>query len=107
MKRIITIMAAALTLAAVSCTKSQMNESKGEGALSMQMRISQQTKTMTQEELLASASVKIYKADFSGLVRSYTYSTMPSPFYLAADTYRVDVEAGESVSANPSAASCQ
>ena len=105
MKRIITIMAAALTLAAVSCTKSQMNESKGEGALSMQMRISQQTKTMTQEELLASASVKIYKADFSGLVRSYTYSTMPSPFYLAADTYRVDVEAGESVSANPSAAS--
>ena len=105
MKRIITIMAAALTLAAASCTKSQMNESKGEGALSMQMRISQQTKTMTQEELLASASVKIYKADFSGLVRSYTYSTMPSPFYLAADTYRVDVEAGESVSANPSAAS--
>ena len=71
----------------------------------MQMRISQQTKTMTQEELLASASVKIYKADFSGLVRSYTYSTMPSPFYLAADTYRVDVEAGESVSANPSVAS--
>ena len=105
MKRIITIMAAALTLAAASCTKSQMNESKGEGALSMQMRISQQTKTMTQEELLASASVKIYKADFSGLVRSYTYSAMPSPFYLAADTYRVDVEAGESVSANPSAAS--
>ena len=105
MKRIITIMAAALTLAAASCTKSQMNESKGEGALSMQMRISQQTKAMTQDELLASASVKIYKADFSGLVRSYTYSTMPSPFYLAADTYRVDVEAGESVSANPSAAS--
>ena len=105
MKRIITIMAAALTLVAASCTKSQMNESKGEGALSMQMRISQQTKTMTQEELLASASVKIYKADFSGLVRSYTYSAMPSPFYLAADTYRVDVEAGEAVSANPSAAS--
>ena len=105
MKRIITIMAAALTLAAASCTKSQMNESQGEGALSMQMRISQQTKAMTQDELLASASVKIYKADFSGLVRSYTYSTMPSPFYLAADTYRVDVEAGESVSANPSAAS--
>lgn len=105
MKRIITIMAAALTLAAASCTKSQMNESKGEGALSMQMRISQQTKAMTQDELLASASVKIYKADFSGLVRSYTYSTMPSPFYLAADTYRVDVEAGESVSANPSLAS--
>ena len=105
MKRIITIMAAALSIAAVSCTKSQMNESQGEGALSMQMRISQQTKAMTQDELLASASVKIYKADFSGLVRSYTYSTMPSPFYLAADTYRVDVEAGESVSANPSAAS--
>ena len=105
MKRIITIIVAAFTIAAVSCTKSQMNESKGEGALSMQMRISQQVKSMTQDELLESASIKIYKADFSGLVRSYTYSTMPSPFYLAADTYRVDVEAGESVSANPSAAS--
>ena len=105
MKRIITIMAAVLSVAAVSCTKNQLNESKGEGALSMKMRISQQTKAMTQDELLASASVKIYKADFSGLVRSYTYSTMPSPFYLSADTYRVDVEAGESVSANPSAAS--
>ena len=104
MKRIITIVAAALSVAAVSCTKVNDAE-KGVGALSVNMKLSQQTKAMSQEELLASASVKIYKADFSGLVRSYTYSTMPSPFYLTADVYRVDVEAGESVSATPSAAS--
>ena len=104
MKRIITIVAAALSVAAVSCTKVNDAE-KGVGALSVNMKLSQQTKAMSQEELLSSASVKIYKADFSGLVRSYTYSTMPSPFYLTADVYRVDVEAGESVSATPSAAS--
>ena len=69
------------------------------------MKLSEQTKAMTSEELLASASVKIYKADFSGLVRSYTYSTMPNPFYLAVDTYRVDVEAGEATKETPSAAS--
>lgn len=104
MKRIIIIMAAALSIAAVSCTKVSVAE-KGVGSLSINMTISQQTKAMSQEELLASASVKIYKADFSGMVRSYTYSSMPTPFYLASDTYRVDVEAGESVSASPSAAS--
>ena len=104
MKRIITIMAAALSLAAVSCTKANV-EDKGVGVLSVNMTISQQTKAMSQDELLASASVKIYKADFSGMVRNYTYSTMPSPFYLAADAYRIDVEAGESVSETPSAAS--
>lgn len=45
--------------------------------------------------------MNIYKADFSGLVRSYKYSEIPSPFYLAADKYRVDVIAGEAVSATP------
>ena len=105
MMRKYTILAAALLFAAVSCVKNNLMEYKGVGTLSMDMSISQQTKAMSQDDLLASAVVKIYKADFSGLVRSYNYSEIPSPFYLAADSYRVDVEAGEAVAANPSAAS--
>ena len=105
MMRKYTILAAALLFAAVSCIKNELMEDKGVGTLSMDMSISQQTKAMSQADLLATATVKIYKADFSGLVRSYTYENIPSPFYLAADTYRVDVEAGESVAANPVAAS--
>ena len=60
---------------------------------------------MSDWDLLNTASVKIYKADFSGLVRSYTYNNMPSPFYLSADTYRVDVVAGEAASETPAPAS--
>ena len=105
MMRKYTILAAALLFAAVSCVKNNLMEYRGVGTLSMDMSISQQTKAMSQDDLLASAVVKIYKADFSGLVRSYNYSEIPSPFYLAADSYRVDVEAGEAVAANPSAAS--
>ena len=105
MMRKYTILAAALLFAAVSCVKNNLMEYKGVGTLSMDMSISQQTKAMSQDDLLASAVVKIYKADFSGLVRSYNYSEIPSPFYLAADSYRVDVVAGEAVAANPSAAS--
>ena len=75
------------------------------GVLSMDMSLTDQTKAMSQDELLSSAQVNIYKADFSGLVRSYTYGNMPSPFYLAADAYRVDVVAGEAAKETPAAAS--
>ncbi len=104
MKKILTYMTLCLALA-VSCNKAELDQNTGTGVLCMDMKLSEQTKAMTADELLASASVKIYKADFSGLVRSYTYSAMPNPFYLAADAYRVDVEAGEAVKENPSAAS--
>ena len=106
MKRIIIIFAVAL-VAMVSCSKQELNESeKGMGALSVSMSLSEQTRAaMGQEELLSSATVDIYKADFSGKVRSYTYGSIPSPFYLAADTYRVDVIAGEAAKESPSVAS--
>lgn len=105
MKKILTFMTICLAVA-VSCTKTELKEKEaGMGVLSMDMSLSDQTKAMSQDELLSSAQVKIYKADFSGLVRSYTYSNMPSPFYLAADTYRVDVVAGESAKETPAAAS--
>ena len=106
MKKILTYLALSLALAAVSCTKADLKENgSGMGVLSMDMSLSDQTKAMSQDELLSSAQVKIYKADFSGLVRSYTYNNMPSPFYLAADAYRVDVVAGEAAKDTPAAAS--
>ncbi|MBQ3250046.1 MAG: DUF4493 domain-containing protein [Bacteroidales bacterium] len=105
MKKILTFMTICLALA-VSCTKAELKKKEsGMGVLSMGMSLSDQTKAMSQDELLSSAQVKIYKADFSGLVRSYTYSNMPSPFYLAADAYRVDVVAGEAAKETPAAAS--
>lgn len=106
MKKIFTLITICLALAAVSCTKNELKQNEGGmGVLSMDMSLSQMTKAMSQDELLNTATVKIYKADFSGMVRSYTYSNMPSPFYLVADTYRVDVEAGEAVNETPAAAS--
>ncbi len=107
MKKILTYMTLCLSMAAVSCTKTVISENEGGmGVLSMDMSISSAlTKAMTEEDLLNTASVKIYKADFSGLVRSYTYNNMPSPFYLSADTYRVDVMAGEAASETPAPAS--
>ncbi len=105
MKKILTFMTICLALA-VSCTKAELKDKEaGMGVLSMDMSLSDQTKAMSQDELLSSAQVKIYKADFSGLVRSYTYNNMPSPFYLAADAYRVDVVAGEAAKETPAAAS--
>lgn len=105
MKKILTYMSLGLALTAVSCVKADLNDNRNDvGVLSMDMSISNQTKAAT-DDLLSTATVKIYKADFSGMVRSYTYSNMPSPFYLAADTYRVDVEAGEAVSETPAVAS--
>ena len=83
------------------------SEQAGEGAFSLSVSVeSPATKAaMTSDELLSSAVVKIYKADFSGKVREYVYSEMPSQIYLPAGEYRVDVAAGEAVKATPSAAS--
>ena len=106
MKKIITLITVCCTLAAVSCSKHNSEiEQDGYGILSMNMNLATQTKAMTEDDLLGSANINIYKADYSGLVRSYKYSEIPSPFYLAADSYRVDVAAGEWTSENPSAAS--
>ena len=106
MKKILTFIIIGLGFAAASCTKADVSESKGEGMLSVDMSIASQTRAAVgEDELLNTAVVNIYKADFSGLVRSYTYSDIPSPMYLAADKYRVDVLAGEAVAATPEGAS--
>lgn len=105
MKKIISIIALGLAFAAVSCTKQEVAENNGMGMLSVNMNLATQTRALTESQLYNTAKVNIYKADYSGLVRSYSYSEIPSPLYLASDKYRVDVIAGEAVSANPAIAS--
>ena len=106
MKHIIRFAFLGLILGAASCSKVEDTSSeKGYGLLSLDMNLAEQTRAVSEEDLRSSASVKIYKADFSGLVRSYVYSDMPSSISLVADQYRVDVEAGEMVKAQPELAS--
>ena len=102
MKKIIafTLIFAAL----VSCTKEIAGG--GEGSVSLDVSIQSSTKAeMTSDERLSTSLVKIYKADFSGLVRDYVYASMPQTLWLPVDEYRVDVLAGELSKANPAPAS--
>ena len=98
-----------LCLACVlSCTKTEIRDgAHAMGTLSMNMNIEAVTKAVDGEDALRNnATVKIYKPDFGGLARSYRYSEMPESIYLvAAQGYRVDVEAGEAVAENPAPAS--
>ena len=103
-KKINRIIAIASLLLAVSCYRIEVQKT-AYGSLQMSMQMSDQTKAFTDEDLYNSAVVNIYKNDFTGLVRSYPYNYIPSPLYLAAGDYRVDVLAGECTAANPSKAS--
>ena len=105
MRKFISIISMGLVLGAVSCTKQEVSQEQGMGMLSMDMSVAAQTRALSEDELYNTAKVNIYKADYSGLVRSYAYSEIPSPLYLAADKYRVDVIAGEAVAQTPAIAS--
>lgn len=105
MRKFISIISMGLVLCAVSCTKQEVSQEQGMGMLSMDMSVAAQTRALSEDELYNTAKVNIYKADYSGLVRSYAYSEIPSPLYLAADKYRVDVIAGEAVAQTPAIAS--
>ena len=106
MRKLISIISMGLVLGTVSCTKQEISQSQqGIGMLSVDMSVATQTRALSEGELYSTAKVNIYKADYSGLVRSYTYSEIPSPLYLAADKYRVDVIAGEAVAETPVMAS--
>ena len=97
---IISIAAAAL----VSCQKQQIAP-EGEGCLSLSVSTGETKAAMTSDELLANADIRIYKDDFSGMVRHYRYSEMPQKIYLPAGGYRIDVLAGEAAKETPSYAS--
>lgn len=62
------------------------------------------TRAMSQDELLNTAAIKIYKGDFSGLIREFVYSEMSGPIYLPAESYRIDIYAGEAAKAQPKTA---
>jgi len=106
MKKIYLTILAVAACFAVSCSNDLKETSpvKGEGALTLDVQLPM-TKALSADDLLNTASVKIYMADFSGLVRQYTYADAPSTIYLPADSYRVDVEAGEAVKETPAVAS--
>ena len=89
-----------------SCVKVELRQPETSyGYLEMSMAIDEMTKAVSEEDLRNSAQVKIYKKDYSGLVREYAYADMPSPFYLAVGEYRADVFAGECVAESPVVAS--
>lgn len=104
MKALRNIAAAAAICAVLAACNREIAREEGEGALSLRIETLSKA-AMTESELLSSASVSIYKADFSGLVRHYSYSEMPASIFLPADSYRIDVAAGELVKDNPAVAS--
>lgn len=63
------------------------------------------TRAMSQDELLNTAAIKIYNGDFTGLVREFVYSEMSGPIYLPAESYRIDIYAGEAAKQSPAVAS--
>ncbi|MBS7317974.1 MAG: DUF4493 domain-containing protein, partial [Bacteroidales bacterium] len=85
-------MLAVAALLGAACAK-EGKENQGQGCLSVTVETAQ-TRAQSESELLSSAVVKIYKSDFSGLVRSYAYNQMPAEMMLPADSYRIDVTAG-------------
>lgn len=105
MKRYLFILTALAAL--VACVEKGSPEQEGSlGSLRLRAVVEQSTRSSEVNDLiLDSAVVNVYKADFSGLVRTYPYRSMTSPFYLAADSYRVDVIAGERVADTPVPAS--
>ena len=104
MKALRNIAAAAAICAVLAACNREIAKEEGEGALSLRIETLSKA-AMTESELLSSASVSIYKADFSGLVRHYSYAEMPASIFLPADSYRIDVAAGELVKDNPAVAS--
>ena len=96
----ISIAAAAL----LSCQKQHIAPA-GEGGLSLSVSTDGTKAATTSDELLANADIRIYKDDFSGMVRHYRYSEIPQKIYLPAGGYRIDVLAGEAAKETPSYAS--
>ena len=105
--RILFTASAVLVLAA--CDQELPPSTGGAGAFTLNLSMTDtETATrsaMSKDELLSSAKVSIYKADFSGKVREYIYSQIPQYIYLPENDYRVDVVAGEQAKAEPAVAS--
>lgn len=104
MKNLYAIMAGAAIFLGASCTGRL--QSLGEGELRLHVDFENSSKAaMSERELSENAIVNIYKADFTGLVRSFVNKDMPESVFLASDEYRVDVIAGELSKKNPAVVS--
>lgn len=106
MKKILSVTAILLCATLASCDKDSADDT-AKGALVLQLGVNDDytdvdtRAAMNDAELKQQATIKIYNGDFSGLIREYTGSNKPETIYLPTGNYRVDVEAGESVKANP------
>lgn len=111
MKKIYSIiLVAGVLFSAIACSHDAAEqEIVQEGAITLKVGVQDETTRATAEEILNDAVIKIYKPLYEGLVREYTYSTLPAQIFLPAttgtDKYRVDVTAGERVKAAPAIAS--
>lgn len=98
---------AGVIMSAASCQHSKVAD-PSEGSLSIVVRPETEETTRAGaagSDLLSSADIRIYKDDFSGMVRHYRYSDMPSSVYLPSGGYRIDVVAGEAAAEKPALAS--
>ena len=109
---------AAATLMLVACNK-YADDTAATGAFSLRIVVPEETeqaaaaapqtriatRAMNQDELLNTAAIKIYRGDFTGLVREFVYSEMSGPIYLPAESYRIDIYAGEAAKQSPAVAS--
>ena len=105
------ILMAGVLFSASSCSHEDVEQTlTQEGAITLKVGVKDELSVRaTTNEILNDAVIKIYKPLYEGLVREYTYSTLPTQIFLPAttgsDKYRVDVTAGERVKANPIIAS--
>ena len=103
-------------IASAACSKYADNDA-ATGAFSLRIVVPEETeqqaaatpshpatRAMSQDELLNTAAIKIYNGDFTGLIREFVYSEMAGPIYLPAESYRIDIYAGEAAKAQPKTA---
>ncbi|MBO4264057.1 MAG: DUF4493 domain-containing protein [Bacteroidales bacterium] len=90
-----------LYIGALACLFAACKPQTGDAVLHLGVGFEAGKAAMSADELLSSARVNIYYADYSGLVKSYRYGEMPESVYLPASTYRIDVAAGESIREQP------
>ena len=103
--RIITALTISAFIAASCARYDEAPAEKGSFSVDIRMGETATKAAMSQEDLLSTAKVSIYKGDFSGKVREYSYSQIPGTIFLPADDYRVDVVAGELAKDTPASAS--
>ena len=103
---IYTAIAIAVIAIATSCEKELFSSTTStKGGISLSLNVSNSIDTraaMTDTELKNSAKVNIYLPLYQGLIREYTFASMPEVVYLpVGEKYRVDVIAGEAINDNP------